>query len=90
MATRKYTSPEKAAIFLMALGEETAAKILAQMEEREIQSIGNYMSALQDVDMTVHDQVRREFYTTVEAGSGGLGIPGLDFLKNTLMVFFKT
>ena len=85
MATRKYTGPEKAAIFLMALGEEAAAKILAQMEEREIQTIGNYMSALQDVDMSTHDQVRKEFYSMVEAGTGGLGIPGLDFLKNTLM-----
>jgi len=38
---KKYTGPEKAAIFLMSLGEEGAAKILAEMEDREIQSIGN-------------------------------------------------
>lgn len=85
MATRKFTGPEKAAIFLMALGEETAAKILSQMDDREIQTIGNYMSALSDIDMTVLDQVTKEFYTAVETGSGGLGIPGMDFLKSTLM-----
>ncbi len=85
MSTRKFTGPEKVAIFLMALGEESAAKILAQMEEREIQTVGNYMSALSDVDMTVLDSVTKEFFTAVETGSGGLGIPGLDFLKSTLM-----
>ncbi len=82
---RKYTGPEKGAIFLMSLGEEGAAKILAEMEEREIQTIGNYMSALGDVDMFVMDSVTKEFYENVETGTGGLGIPGLDFLKTTLM-----
>lgn len=85
MAIKKYTGPEKTAIFLMAIGEEGAAKILSQMEEREIQTIGNYMSALADVDMSVMDQVTKEFYTSVETGSGGLGIPGMDYLKTTLM-----
>ncbi|QPJ62527.1 MAG: flagellar motor switch protein FliG [Candidatus Nitronauta litoralis] len=85
MSTRKFTGPEKVAIFLMALGEEAAAKIMAQMEDREIQTVGNYMSALSDIDMSVLDQVTKEFYTAVETGSGGLGIPGLDFLKSTLM-----
>lgn len=85
MATRKFTGPEKVAIFLMALGEDTASKILSQMEDREIQTIGNYMSALGDVDMSGLDQITKEFYTAIESGSGGLGIPGLDFLRTTLM-----
>jgi flagellar motor switch protein FliG len=82
---KKYTSPEKAAIFLMSLGEEGAAKILAEMEEREIQSIGNYMSAIGEVDITTVDEVSREFYKGMAVGGGGLGISGLDFLKTTLM-----
>jgi flagellar motor switch protein FliG len=82
---RKYTGPEKAAIFLMSLGEEGAAKILAEMEEREIQSIGNYMSAIGEVEITTVDEVSREFYKGMAVGGGGLGISGLDFLKTTLM-----
>lgn len=82
---RKYTGPEKAAIFLMSLGEEGAAKILAEMEEREIQSIGNYMSTIGEVDITTVDEVSREFYKGMAVGGGGLGISGLDFLKTTLM-----
>ena len=58
MATDKYTGPEKAAILLMALGEDSAAKIFSQMEEREIQTLGNYISALGDIDAAAMDAVR--------------------------------
>jgi len=82
---RKYTGPEKAAILLMTLGEETAAQVLANMDEREIQNIGNYMSALGDVDLSVMEMVTKEFYDLVQSGGGGLGVGGKDFLKNALM-----
>ena len=82
---RKYTGPEKAAILLMTLGEETAAKVLANMDEREIQNVGNYMSALGDVDLSVMEMVTKEFYDLVQSGGGGLGVGGKDFLKNALM-----
>jgi len=82
---RKYSGPEKAAILLMTLGEETAALVLANMDEREIQSVGNYMSALGDVDLNVMDMVNKDFYDLVESGGGGLGVGGVDFLKTALM-----
>ena len=82
---RQYTGPEKAAIFLMSLGEEGAARILAEMEEREIQSIGNYMSTIGEVEISTIDEVSRDFYKGMAVGGGGLGISGLDFLKTTLM-----
>jgi flagellar motor switch protein FliG len=82
---KEYTGPEKAAIFLMSLGEEGAAKILAEMEEREIQSIGNYMSTLGEVELSAVDEVSRDFYKSMAVGGGGLGISGLDFLRTTLM-----
>ena len=82
---RRYTGPEKAAILLMTLGEETAALVLANMDEREIQNVGNYMSALGDVDLSVMEMVTKEFYDLVQSGGGGLGVGGKDFLKNALM-----
>ena len=82
---RKYTGPEKAAILLMTLGEETAALVLANLDEREIQNVGNYMSALGDVDLSVMEMVTKEFYDLVQSGGGGLGVGGKDFLKNALM-----
>ncbi|QPJ65180.1 MAG: flagellar motor switch protein FliG [Candidatus Nitrohelix vancouverensis] len=82
---RKLTGPEKAAALLMSLGEENAAIVLSALDDREIQTLGNYISALGDIDTTTMDLVTREFHDMVEAGTGGLGIPGMDFLKSTLM-----
>ncbi|MDA0690926.1 MAG: flagellar motor switch protein FliG [Nitrospinae bacterium] len=82
---RQFTGPEKAAILLMSLGEENAVPILENMDEREIQMIGNYISSLGDVDMPSMDAVTKEFYDSVDAGTGGLGIARMDFLKSALM-----
>jgi flagellar motor switch protein FliG len=61
----KITGPEKAAILLMSIGEENATNVMANMDEREIQTIGNYMSALGDIDQETMDQVTKEFYKEV-------------------------
>ena len=82
---KKYTGPEKAAILLMSLGEENAASVLANLDEREIQQLGNYMSSLGDVDVPSMDSITKEFYDAVDTGTGGLGIGGMDFLRSTLM-----
>ena len=82
---RKLSGPERAAVLLVNLGEEVAAKVLANLDDREIQNIGNYMSALGDVDMNTMDSINKEFYNMVESGTGGLGVAGMDFLKTALM-----
>jgi flagellar motor switch protein FliG len=83
--SRTLSGPERAAVLLINLGEDIAAKVLANLDDREIQNIGNYMSALGDVDMSVMDSINKEFYEMVESGTGGLGIAGMDFLKTALM-----
>ena len=82
---KEYSGPEKAAILLMSLGEDVAAAVLSNLEEREIQSVGNYMSAVGDVDIEVMDAVTKEFFELLESGGGGLGIGGVEFLKTALM-----
>ena len=82
---RKLTGPERAAVLLVTLGEELAAKVLANLDEREIQNLGNYMSALGDVDLSTMDSINKDFYNMVESGIGGLGAGGMDFLKSALM-----
>ena len=81
----RLSGPERAAVLLITLGEEAAAKVLANLDDREIQSIGNYMAALGNVDMGVMDSINKEFYEMVETGTGGLGVAGMDFLKTALM-----
>ena len=82
---RKLTGPERAAVLLVTLGEDLAAKVLANLDEREIQNLGNYMSALGDVDLETMDSINKDFYNMVESGIGGLGKGGMDFLKSALM-----
>ena len=79
------SGPEKAAILLMSIGEDNAGNVMANMEEREIQAIGNYMSALGDVDQETMNEVTKEFYMATRTGIGGIGIAGADFLKAALM-----
>ncbi len=81
----RLSGPERAAVLLITLGEEVAAKVLANLDDREIQNIGNYMAALGNVDMSVMDSINKEFYDMVETGTGGLGVAGMDFLKSALM-----
>ena len=81
----RLSGPERAAVLLITLGEEVAAKVLANLDDREIQNIGNYMAALGNVDMSVMDSINKEFYDMVETGTGGLGLAGMDFLKSALM-----
>ncbi len=82
---RQLTGPERAAVLLVTLGEDLAAKVLANLDEREIQNLGNYMSALGDVDLETMDSINKDFYSMVESGIGGLGAGGMDFLKSALM-----
>ena len=82
--SRKFLGAEKAAILLMNLGEEKAAQVLENMDEQEIQTIGNYMSSLGNVDMKVMDSVNKDFYNLLESGASGLEKAGTDFLKSAL------
>ena len=81
----KLTGPEKAAVLLISLGEETAADIIAKLDEKEVQSLGNYMTYLGNVDSDTMDQVSQEFYEDLMTGKAGLTVAGKDFIKNALM-----
>ena len=83
--SRELSGPERAAVLLMNLGEEIAAKVLLNLDDREIQNIGNYISELGDVDLDTMDSINKDFYNMVESGIGGLGKGGMDLLKSALM-----
>jgi flagellar motor switch protein FliG len=48
MADEKLSGVDKAAIFLMTLGESTAAQIIQYLGPREVQKIGTAMATLQN------------------------------------------
>ena len=60
MSVGKLTGPKKAAILLLALGEDAAADVMKNLEESEIQQVGYYMSRFSDVAAEELDLVLEE------------------------------
>ena len=62
MSVGKLTGPKKAAILLLALGEDGAAEVMKNLDESEIQQVGYYMTRFTDVAPEELDIVLEEFY----------------------------
>lgn len=85
MSVGKLTGPKKAAILLLALGEEGAAEVLKNLEEVEIQQVGYYMTRFTDVSPDELDAVLEEFYRKSSLQDDGVTINASgDFVKNAL------
>ena len=70
----KVTGSDRAAILMLALGEETAALVLKHMDPKEVQKIGVAMTELKNVTKDQVDAVILEFGATVEKHTNiGLG-----------------
>ncbi len=63
----KFTGPQKAAILLLAFGEEISAEIFKHMTEFEIKRVGSAMSRLGRIDSDAMDLVMDEFYTILQS-----------------------
>jgi len=85
MSVGKMTGPKKAAILLLALGEDAAADVMKNLEEAEIQQVGYYMSRFTDVSPEELDIVLEEFYRKSVMADEGVNISSSpDFVKNAL------
>jgi flagellar motor switch protein FliG len=85
MSVGKMTGPKKAAILLLALGEDAAADVMKNLEEAEIQQVGYYMSRFTDVSSEELDIVLEEFYRNSVMTDDGVNISSSpDFVKNAL------
>lgn len=69
----KVSGAQKAAIFLMALGEEAAVKLFSMMEEDEIREISNIMSSLGQVPAESAEKLFLEFAEQVSASGALVG-----------------
>lgn len=58
---RSLTGPEKAAIFLLSLGEEQTARLLELMDEEEILEISQHMASLGKVNSTIVERLFVDF-----------------------------
>ena len=85
MSVGKLTGPKKAAILLLALGEDAAADVLKNLEEIEIQQVGYFMTRSTDISPEEVDIVLEEFYRNSVTQEEGVSINSSpDFIRNAL------
>lgn len=81
MAAKKHKGYEKAAIFLMSIGEDTAAEVMKNLDAKEIQKIVKTMSRLDNLASNDIDDIINEFHENI---SGGAIYAGEDYMKSVL------
>lgn len=62
------SGPEKAALFLLGVGEELASQIVRQLEEDEVKKLGSFMVKLPPVSPKVLEAIFSEFHERVTSG----------------------
>lgn len=77
------TGPEKAAIFLLTLGEEFTTEIFKELDDLEIKNLGKAMSKIHNVTPTQVQDVLWEFVENMDVPAD-IRIKGDDFFKNTI------
>lgn len=79
----KISGAERAAVFLMTVGEKDAAEILKHMSPKEVQKIGEAMASMTNVNKDTVSQVLGDFCDLVDDQTE-LGIGTEDYLKRML------
>jgi len=79
---RSISGPEKAAILLMSLGEEQAAKLFGQMDDEEIKEISQVMAGLGTVSSNIVERLFVEF--SEQVSSTGSLVGSLDSTERLL------
>ena len=74
---------QQAAVFLMSVGEEEASNILKHLGPKEVQSLGEAMATMTNVDKGKATGVLQNFNTIV-GGQTALGMGSEDYLRNVL------
>ncbi|MEX2518499.1 MAG: FliG C-terminal domain-containing protein [Paracoccaceae bacterium] len=86
MRADRFGSPEKAAIILMALGPETAARLLNGIGERRIRRFAKLVNDMREVPAEVVERVITEFLQKIEdtRSVGGGAIEARRFLAEVM------
>ena len=71
-AYRKLNGPQKAAIFMLALGQEYSAKLFDLMDDEEIRDMSQTMSTLGSIDSSVVERLFVEFADNLTGGGGAI------------------
>jgi flagellar motor switch protein FliG len=80
----KRSGTERAAIFLLSLGEQEATEVMKHMGAKDVQRIGAAMTQLQSVSRNDVSQVLSDFCLSVEAHTS-LGVGVDEYLRKVLV-----
>jgi flagellar motor switch protein FliG len=80
----KRSGTERAAIFLLSLGEQEATEVMKHMGAKDVQRIGSAMTQLQNISRTDVSQVLSDFSLSVE-GHTSLGVGVDEYLRKVLV-----
>lgn len=75
---------ERAAILLLSLGEETAAKVLKHMDPKEVQKVGIAMSEVNNISKDQVDGIVNDFIRTAEKHTS-IGLGKDDYIRNMMV-----
>lgn len=79
---RRFSGPERAAIFLVSLGEDAASEIIKRLDLIEIQKITKYMDQLPTIEKDDSENILKDFNSNFS--KVGLVIKGDDYVKNLI------
>ena len=83
MPERKLSGVKKAAVLMIALGDEAASKILNLLSEDEIQDLTKEISMLREIKPETSSDILEEFHQMTLAKES-LAIGGVEYAKNIL------
>ena len=75
---------ERAAIFLLSIGEDEASEIMKHLGQREVQVLGARMSTLKGVTRDIVDDSITNFVSEIQDKTS-LGIGGDEYLRSVLI-----
>jgi len=79
------TGPEKAALFLLAMGEENAAKVLRTLSSRDVYTLTAHMTKMTSAAPSQVAMIIKEFGETTVAHGGFSTLGGEDYIKKALV-----
>lgn len=79
----KLSGPQKAAIFLLAMGEEFTTSFFKELDAKSIKKVGKYMSDITYVSSDIVNKVTNEFLKNFNSDVN-LAISGKDFLQQVV------
>jgi flagellar motor switch protein FliG len=81
--SEKLTGPQKAAIFLLTMGESFSTRLFKELDEKSIKRIGQHMSEIKHIPSDVLNTVMNEFLTNIKSNNDFI-VSGDDFLRQVV------